>query len=36
MSFRLILASHGRVRLINRDARQLAAAVKPGVEVRFV
>jgi len=29
-------ASHGCVRLTNWDAWQLAAAVKPGVEVRFV
>jgi lipoprotein-anchoring transpeptidase ErfK/SrfK len=29
-------ASHGCVRLTNWDAEQLAAAVKPGVEVRFV
>ncbi len=28
-------ASHGCVRLTNWDAEQLAAAVKPGVEVRF-
>lgn len=29
-------ASHGCVRLTNWDARQLAAAVKPGVEVKFI
>lgn len=29
-------ASHGCVRLTNWDAEQLAAAVKPGVEVRFI
>lgn len=29
-------ASHGCVRLTNWDAWQLAAAVKPGVEVRFI
>jgi lipoprotein-anchoring transpeptidase ErfK/SrfK len=29
-------ASHGCVRLTNWDAEQLAAAVKPGVAVRFV
>jgi lipoprotein-anchoring transpeptidase ErfK/SrfK len=29
-------ASHGCVRLTNWDAWQLAAAVRPGVEVRFV
>ena len=29
-------ASHGCVRLTNWDARQLAAAVKPGVAVRFI
>jgi lipoprotein-anchoring transpeptidase ErfK/SrfK len=30
------VASHGCVRLTNWDARQLAAAVKPGVKVSFV
>ena len=29
-------ASHGCVRLTNWDAQQLAAAVKPGVEVKFI
>lgn len=29
-------ASHGCVRLTNWDAEQLAASVKPGVEVRFI
>lgn len=29
-------ASHGCVRLTNWDAEQLAAAVKPGIQVRFV
>jgi lipoprotein-anchoring transpeptidase ErfK/SrfK len=29
-------ASHGCVRLTNWDAQQLAAAVKPGVKVKFV